>query len=122
MTRMLVSQDELVSIINTALKSSDLLDGDCRQCYVRGFYRLAEPDEEGCNWELHHYSGLRNVRSSSWKSKSIGLRPHLFRGNTFAEDSQMQAVLRSYIPSYNRSRMHPSLNYVSPATYENQLA
>ena len=32
------------------------------------------------------------------------------------------SVLRSYIPFYNRSRMHLSLNYVSPATYENQLA
>jgi transposase InsO family protein len=30
--------------------------------------------------------------------------------------------LRSYIPFYNHSRMHSSLNYVSPATYENQLA
>jgi hypothetical protein len=30
--------------------------------------------------------------------------------------------LRSYIPFYNHSRMHSSLNYVSPAKYEDQLA
>ena len=43
-------------------------------------------------------------------------------GCKFSEDEQMLSVLRSYIPFYNRSRMHSSLNYVSPATYENQLA
>lgn len=57
MSRTLVTQDELANIINSALKSSDLLDGDCRQCHVRGFYRLVEPDGEGCNWELPSYSG-----------------------------------------------------------------
>ena len=33
----------------------------------------------------------------------------------------MLSVLRSYIPFYNHSRMHSSLIYVSPATYENKL-
>jgi transposase InsO family protein len=31
-------------------------------------------------------------------------------------------VLRSYLPFYNRDRLHSSLNYVSPATYEQRLA
>ncbi len=59
MSRKLVSQDELANIINFALKSSDLLGGDCQHSHVRGFYRLVEPDEEGCNWELPIYSGPR---------------------------------------------------------------
>lgn len=50
------------------------------------------------------------------------MKADVIHGCTFTEDSQILAVLRSYIPFYNRSRMHSSLNYVSPATYENQLA
>jgi len=50
------------------------------------------------------------------------MKSDVIHGCTFTEDHQMLAVLRSYIPFYNRSRMHSSLNYVSPATYEIQLA
>lgn len=57
MSRKLVSQVELLDIINSALKSSDLADGDCRECHVSGFYQLVEPDADGCNWELPSYSG-----------------------------------------------------------------
>lgn len=50
------------------------------------------------------------------------MKADVIHGCTFNEDKQLLSVLRSYIPFYNRSRMHSSLNYVSPATYENQLA
>jgi len=50
------------------------------------------------------------------------MKAEVIHGRVFDEDGQMLSVLRSYIPFYNRSRMHSSLNYVSPATYENQLA
>lgn len=50
------------------------------------------------------------------------MKAEAIHGCVFTEDRQMLSVLRSYIPFYNRSRMHSSLNYVSPATYENQLA
>lgn len=50
------------------------------------------------------------------------MKADVIHGNTFAEDNQLLSILRSYIPFYNRSRMHSSLNYVSPAMYENQLA
>lgn len=50
------------------------------------------------------------------------MKADVIHGNTFAEDSQLLTALRSYFPFYNHSRMHSSLNYVSPATYENQLA
>ncbi len=50
------------------------------------------------------------------------MKSDVIHGCTFTEDSQMLAVLRSYISFYNRSRMRSSLNYVPPATYENQLA
>ena len=49
------------------------------------------------------------------------MKADVIHGNTFSEDNQLLSVLRSYIPFYNHSRMHSSLNYVSPATYENQF-
>jgi transposase InsO family protein len=51
----------------------------------------------------------------SMKTESI-------HGCTFNEDGELLSVLRGYIPFYNRSRIHSSLGYVSPATYEQQLA
>ena len=50
------------------------------------------------------------------------MKSEVIHGRVFDEDSQMLSVLRSYIPFYNRSRMHSSLDCVSPVTYENQLA
>ena len=50
------------------------------------------------------------------------MKADVIHGNNFAEDGELLSVLRSYFPFYNHSRMHSSLNYVSPATYENQLA
>ena len=49
------------------------------------------------------------------------MKADVIHGNTFSEDNQLLSVLRSYIPFYNHSRMHSSLNYVSPVIYENQL-
>lgn len=50
------------------------------------------------------------------------LKTESIHGCTFDEDKELLSVLRSYLPFYNRSRIHSSLNYVSPATYEQQLA
>ena len=50
------------------------------------------------------------------------MKSETIHGCTFTEDDQILSVLRSYIPFYNRSRIHSSLNYVSPATYEQLLA
>ena len=50
------------------------------------------------------------------------MKADVIHGNTFSEDHQLLSVLRSYIPFYNHSRMHSSLNYVSPAKYEIQFA
>jgi putative transposase len=50
------------------------------------------------------------------------LKTDVVHGISFTEDRQVQSVVRSYIPFYNSIRLHSSLNYVSPATYEKQLA
>ncbi len=49
------------------------------------------------------------------------MKADVIHGCKFSEDNEMLSVIRSYIPFYNRSRIHSSLNYVSPATYEYQL-
>ena len=50
------------------------------------------------------------------------MKADVIHGCKFSEDNEMLSVIRRYIPFYNHSRMHSSLNYVSPATYEIQLA
>lgn len=50
------------------------------------------------------------------------MKADIVHGLVFNQDSQVLAALRSYLPFYNRSRIHSSLNYVSPATYEKLLA
>lgn len=48
------------------------------------------------------------------------MKSELFHGCRFDDDRQARAALRSHLPFYNRNRLHSSLGYVSPATYERQ--
>jgi putative transposase len=50
------------------------------------------------------------------------MKADIIHGRVFSQDNQMLAALRSYLPFYNHSRIHSSLDYVSPATYEKLLA
>ena len=50
------------------------------------------------------------------------MKSEVFHGYRFNEDHEVRHTLRRYLPFYNRDRIHSSLNYVSPATYEKQLA
>jgi hypothetical protein len=50
------------------------------------------------------------------------LEDRAIHGPTSSEDGKLLSVLHSYLPFYNRSRMHSSLHYLSPATYEQQFA
>ncbi len=50
------------------------------------------------------------------------LKTESIHGRTFNEDGELLSVLHSYLPFYNRSRIHSSSHYVSPATYEHQFA
>lgn len=50
------------------------------------------------------------------------MKTDIVHGLVFTEDRQIESAVRSYIPFYNGIRLHSSLNYVSPATYEKQLA
>lgn len=49
------------------------------------------------------------------------LKTEVIHGRTFTEDGDLLTTLRSYIPFYNRSRIHSSLQYLPPATYEQLL-
>ncbi len=46
------------------------------------------------------------------------MKADIVHGLTFTEDRQMESAVRGYIPFYNGTRLHSSLNYVPPATYE----
>ena len=46
------------------------------------------------------------------------MKSEAIHGLRFTEDRQIESALRSYVPFYNRTRLHSSLGYVSPATFE----
>jgi transposase InsO family protein len=46
------------------------------------------------------------------------MKTDIVHGLTFTEDRQIESAVRGYIPFYNRTRLHSSLNYVSPAAFE----
>jgi transposase InsO family protein len=48
------------------------------------------------------------------------MKSEVFHGYRFNQDDEVRATLRSYLPFYNQTRLHSSLDYVSPATFERQ--
>lgn len=50
------------------------------------------------------------------------MKSDIVHGVRFDEDQQIATEVRNYMPFYNNTRLHSSLGYVSPATYERQLA
>ena len=46
------------------------------------------------------------------------MKSELYHGVRFDQDSAMREALKSYVPFYNTDRLHSSLHYVSPATFE----
>ena len=48
------------------------------------------------------------------------MKADVYHGRSFDDDKQIRAVLKDYLPFYNRARLHSSLDYVSPATFERQ--
>ena len=50
------------------------------------------------------------------------MKNDIVHGVRFDEDQQLLDEVREYMPFYNNTRLHSSLGYVSPATYEQQPA
>jgi putative transposase len=46
------------------------------------------------------------------------MKSEVYHGLKYHRDDDIQAALKSYLPFYNSDRLHSSLNYVSPATFE----
>jgi transposase InsO family protein len=46
------------------------------------------------------------------------MKSDIVHGLVFTEDRQIERAVREYVPFYNRTRLHSSLNYVPPATFE----
>lgn len=50
-----------------------------------------------------------------------GKMTDIFHGCRFDDDQIVRAMLEDCLPFYNRARLHSSLNYVPPATFEQQV-
>ena len=61
---------------------------------------------------------MRSLARTTFPPKLVGT----LHGLTFTQDREIQSAVRAYIPFYNGTRLHSSLNYVPPAAYERQLA
>lgn len=48
------------------------------------------------------------------------MKSEIYHGCRFNTDEQIRNALKSYLPFYNSDRLHSSLDYVSPATFERQ--
>jgi transposase InsO family protein len=46
------------------------------------------------------------------------MKSDIVHGLNFTRDDQIESEVRAYIPFYNGTRLHSSLNYVPPATFE----
>ena len=46
------------------------------------------------------------------------MKSDIVHGLTFTQDDEIKSAVRDYVPFYNSTRLHSSLNYVPPATYE----
>lgn len=46
------------------------------------------------------------------------MKSDIVHGLTFTQDHEIEQAVRDYIPFYNGTRLHSSLNYVPPATFE----
>jgi putative transposase len=48
------------------------------------------------------------------------MKSDIYHGVRFTDDVELRVALQSYVPFYNQDRLHSSLQYVSPATFERQ--
>jgi transposase InsO family protein len=48
------------------------------------------------------------------------MKAEIYHGVRFEQDLAIRDALKSYVPFYNTDRLHSSLRYVSPATFERQ--
>ena len=46
------------------------------------------------------------------------MKADIVHGPRFNEDREIERAVRGYVPFYNGTRLHSSLNYVPPATFE----
>ena len=48
------------------------------------------------------------------------MKSDIYHGVRFTDDVELRLALKSYVPFYNEDRLHSSLQYVPPATFEQQ--
>jgi len=75
----------------------------------------------------HHMTVSMSRRGDCWDNAVVEsffatLKTELVGSAHWASPIQASRDLRAYLAWYNDERLHSTLNYVSPATYEHQLA
>lgn len=48
------------------------------------------------------------------------MKADIYHGVRFTQDAEIRDALKSYVAFYNDARLHSSLQYVPPATFEQQ--
>lgn len=92
----------------------------------------------GSTCGAHESVASVSARTSGWPSASVrymnrpgkvtdnayiesffhSMKADIVHGLRFTEDRQIEQAVRAYVPFYNGTRLHSSLNYVPPATFE----
>lgn len=60
--------------------------------------------------------------NSHMESFFHSMKADAMHGARFSDPMELKNAVRDYVAFYNEQRLHSSLNYVSPATFEKQLA
>jgi transposase InsO family protein len=50
------------------------------------------------------------------------MKTDIYHGVRFIDDSELRNALKNYVPFYNEARLHSSLQYVPPATFEQRAS
>jgi hypothetical protein len=78
---------------------------------------------------LAHLDSVRSMNRPGKMNDNVHMesffhatKSDILYGVCFDEDREIAAEVRNYMPFYSNTRLHSSLAYVPPATYEKQIA
>jgi putative transposase len=82
-------------------------------------FQVAVEDDQ-CGVQTNPVRDVKVRGNAFIESFFHSMKSDIYHGVRFADDLELQTVLKSYVPFYNENRLHSSLQYVPPATFEQQ--